>query len=683
MSSDLRRAASARALLAALACGLSATPALAQTAEQPPKRDGVDFTVGEVIIIAPNAAGSSKSLLTSVDRLGGDVAQAASVDYAWELIGRLPGVLVTDFNQGTTSGKFSFRGFNGEGEVNAVKLLIDGVPSNSNDGNMPYLDMVFPLDIAGIEVVRGTSDPRYGLHAVAGSANVLTRIGGTYLDAKVLAGSYATYEGQVSGGRETGAFSQNYLAAYRRSDGYRDHGDLERVSLAGKWFYKPTDSLRAGLIARVYKGSADEPGYLTAAQADTDPSSTNAYNRTDGDERKMGQYSLHLDWTPSETLSWSSKAYYETLRDDRYVKYSASASQQRRYTEEEHWGALTALRYEPSVDALSRLVLEVGGDVQRQDNISLRYNTVERTVTSKTRDQKFNLTAGGVCAQAVIEPTDWLTLTPAWRIDWIDGDFLNRLTGAAAPINDYGAIQQPKFSVAVRPASGVTLYANWGRSFQVGVGSGAYLIPPRTADLKPSINEGWETGVRYAPSEGFTARLAIWDQTATGEIKRKLNDPLGDFDNLGATDRKGVDLQVDAQLSQRWKAWGATAWQKARIKTPDPSTPALAGKTIDHVPEWLVSGGVDFAATDRLTLSLSGSGQTAYQLTTSNDHGEYGDYVSVDLDAAYQLNDHIELRLQIKNLTDADREYVWWDGAQTLHSPSDGRSAFVSARLRY
>ena len=117
-------------------------------------------------------AGSTDNVVTSVDRLGGDVAQRANVNYAWELVGRLPGVMVTNFNQGAVSGKFSFRGFNGEGEINAVKLLIDGIPSNSNDGNMPYIDQVFPLDIAGIEVVRGTSDPRYGLHAIAGSANI-------------------------------------------------------------------------------------------------------------------------------------------------------------------------------------------------------------------------------------------------------------------------------------------------------------------------------------------------------------------------------------------------------------------------------------------------------------------------------------------------------------------------------
>ena len=61
-----------------------------------------------------------------------------------------------------------------------MKLLIDGVPSNGNDGNMPYLDVVFPLDIEAVEVVRGTNDPRYGLHNIAGNANVVTRTGGNY-----------------------------------------------------------------------------------------------------------------------------------------------------------------------------------------------------------------------------------------------------------------------------------------------------------------------------------------------------------------------------------------------------------------------------------------------------------------------------------------------------------------------
>lgn len=58
--------------------------------------------------------------------------------------------------------------------------------------------------------------------------------------------------------------------------------------------------------------------------------------------------------------------------------------------------------------------------------------------------------------------------------------------------------------------------------------------------LDPSINEGWEVAVKYALGDMFEGRIASWQQTATGEIK--LNDSLGDSENVGATRRRGFDL---------------------------------------------------------------------------------------------------------------------------------------------
>ena len=671
------------ALAAILA--LAASPALA---EEPVSKDtGADtsFTVGEIVVMANRMAGSTDNVLTSVDRLGGDVAQRANVNYAWELVGRLPGVLVTNFNQGATSGKFSFRGFNGEGEINAVKLLIDGIPSNSNDGNMPYIDQVFPLDIAGIEVVRGTSDPRYGLHAIAGSADIKTRIGGTYADARLAGGSFGTYEGQLSAGLEIGKFSQNYLVAYRKSDGYRRHGDLDRLSLAGKWFFNPNEDVRFGAIARYYKSNAQEPGYLTFADSRSDPRMTNAYNASDGDKREIQQYSLHFDNSLTDMLDLTAKAYFNRFRDDRYVKFSAGAAQQRRVTNEDHWGVMGALHYHTSLAGMP-LMAEVGGDTQWQDDVSLRYTAVNRVPTAQTRDQKFKLSVGGVYGQLILEPAPWLRITPAWRWDWVGGSFLNRLTGKAAPINDYGTISQPKISVALTPLKGLTVYGNYGKSFQIGLASGAYLIPPRTVSLDPSINEGWEVGVKYALGEVFEGRVAAWEQTATGEIKRKLNDPLGDSENVGATRRHGFDLQLSGRPVAGLSLWGALTWQKAIITTPDPATPQYKGNEIDHVPHWLWSGGVDFTGLPKVRLSLWANGQSSYWLTSANsaaNGGKFGNYTMVNAEVAYTLNDRIELALSGKNLTDTFYEYAWWDGAQTLHSPGDGLNVTGSVRIRF
>lgn len=661
-----------------------ASPAVAQTTDSHDHRDAdardTSFTVGDIVVTARDMVRGGGAILTSVDRLGGDIAQRQSVDNSWELFARLPGVTLTDFNQGTTSGRFSIRGFNGEGEINAVKLLIDGVPSNANDGGMPYIDLVMPLDIAGIELVRGTADPRQGLHAIAGSADITTRTGGTYVDARALAGAFGTVDGQLAAGVETGRFSQNYALGYRRSTGYRAHSDLDRVGFAGKWSYD-WGGVRLGAIARYAQVEAQEPGYLTDADAYTNPRRSYALSASDGGARQMGQYSLHLDADLTNSLALSAVGYANSLHDDRYVRYSAQVSQQRRLAREDQYGGIATLHYHPHVAFLHRLMLEAGGDVQVQDNESLRWLTANRIITSQTRDQAFGLTVAGGYAQAVIEPTAWLSITPGWRFDTVSGTLRNRLNGQSYPINDYGVISQPKVSVAVLPVKGVTLYGNYGRTFQIGVGAGAYKVPPRTSDLSPSINEGWEAGVKLARGGWLEARVAAWQQTASGEIKRLLNDPSGDSANLGKTRRRGIDMQLSVTPMAGTTIWGAYSYQRARIVTPDPATPSQAGNWIDHVPQNLFSGGIDWLPAERWRVSLSGNGQSSYYLTPANTGARYGDYLVANAEIAWRVWPSLEVAAQLKNIGNRHYEYVWYDGTQALHSPADGRALYGSVRL--
>ena len=671
----LRRSFTLAVLIATITAPLS-------QAADPPRAADTRFTLGEVVVTAQRRARAGADLPGSVDVLGADLSQRLIVDQAWEILGRLPGVLLTDFNQGTTSGKFSMRGFNGEGEVNAVKLLIDGIPSNTNDGNMPFIDAVFPLDLQSVEVVRGTADPRWGLHAIAGSTDLRTRIGGTYLDGRISTGSFGSNDVQVSAGIERGGFSQNYLLAWRDSEGYRDHADADRKAAAGKWFLDVSDALRVGAIVRHYESEADEPGYLSRAQASQEPQASNAFSASDGGDRTMGQYSLHLDATLGAHTDLFVRAYANRYEDLRFVRFSENVSQQERYSDEEQKGLIAALRVSPEVTTLHALAFEVGGDMQWQNNVSERYLTQERTRSRQTRGQEFDLEVGGLYAQAVVEPTQWLKITPAYRVERVDGAFSNTLTGLDNDVNDYGNIGQPKLSVALTPLDGLTAYANAGKSFQIGLGSGAYKIPPRVDDLEPSINEGWEIGLRYAGNAGAEARIAWWEQEASGEVKRKLNDPLGDFDNVGRTRREGLDLQFGFHPEEHVALWMSYAWQRARILKPDPATPQYAGNRIDHVPVHLLSGGIDVELSPVLRFSAWANAQSNYELDASNSHGSFGAQRLLNAELAWQAAPRLELSLQVKNLGNDHYEYVWWDGVQSLHSPGDERAAYASARFR-
>jgi len=658
------------------------------TPEKQPENDNSVFELGEMVVTAaPTGALQSRDILSSVDIMNADKIANQNVQTSFDLLHRMPGVQITQFNQGTTTGKFSFRGFNGEGNINGVKLLIDGIPSNTNDGNMPFIDALFPLDIESIEVVRGTNDPRYGLHAIAGDVNMFTQQGGNYVKGRVSYGSFDTHDIQTGAGYETGGFSQNYTVSYRATNGYRDHASSEKNAFSGKWFYTPeSEKFKVGLITRWSEADAKESGYLTLAQAKADPTQSMPHNATDGGNRDVGQISGHLDVNLTDDLFWSTKSYANYFDDKRWVTYSVGERQQERLANEVQYGGITSLTYRPKISWLDDFSVETGFDIQEQDNKSNRYRTLARVRTSKIRDQEYNFYVYGGYLQAMIKPFKWLKLTPGFRADQVGGDFVNQLTNKAANAFDYGTIWQPKFGAVITPIEGYSLYGNWGRTFQVAVGAGTYNTTAiRNANAEPSINEGWEVGVKVAPVDWAEGRVAYWNQTATNESSRVLNDPTNSSVQIGATDRQGVDVQLKIRPIEAVSVWATYSLQEAIVTTPQSKNPALVGTQIFNTPNYLFSGGIDYQITPKLKSSLWTTGQGDYYTDEANKKGKFGEYALLNLDLGYQLTKQVDLQFQVKNLTDTYWEYVWYNTTvnQTMHSPGDGRAFYGAVNVKF
>ncbi|MDP9898650.1 TonB-dependent receptor [Variovorax ginsengisoli] len=665
-----------------------AVPVAAQSSVA--NRDDPALTLGTLstVDVRATATGalSARNVFSSVDLLGASLLEDQHVDFSWELFSRAPGVQVTPFRQGTDAGRFSFRGFNGEGRVNAVKLLIDGIPSNDNAGGMPFLDAVSPLDIESIEIVRGTNDPRYGLNNIAGNVDVRTRIGGNDGRASVTLGSFGTRETQIAKGIENGNWSQNYFLGWRDSDGYRDHADARKINFAGKWFYTSDDGRwRTGVIARYYRNKALESGYQTFAEATQSPRSSPSYAQADRSERETRQLSAYLDGQLTDALSWSTRAYFNRYENQRFVRFSAAGLQQERDNDETQRGASSTLTWRPKVDWAHEFTLEGGVDAQWQDNAAQRYRTVDRVRTSQFRAWDFDLDTQGAYVQAVIRPTEALKIVPALRIDHVGGHFTDQLTGTTSPVYDYGLIRQPKLSVAYTLAPAATVYGNWGRTFQIGTGIDAYRTQAR--NLAPSLNDGWEAGLKFSPAAWLDGRVAYWEQRASGEVARVLGvngvaDP-GGLGNIGKTLRKGFDLQLNAHPSARLTAWAAYSHQVARVTEPDPSAPATLGREIENVPHYLWSAGLDYQAAEKLKLSAWANGQGAYYVERTNTLGRFGQYTLLNLGATYRLSPTVDLNLQVKNVTNRKYVYAWYDSGSSGFSAGDGRGVYASASWKF
>lgn len=674
--------------LVAISALLSVNSVVAQTGSS-------TVTLGDVYVTSRSVAPlPASSILTSVDVLGGDMVEDKNVMNSWELLGQMPGIQLTETRQGAESGKATFRAFNGEGYINGIKTLIDGVPSNVNSGNQRFIDMISSLDVGYIEVVRGTNDPRYGLHNIGGNINFVTRQGGNYTDGRLTYGSFNTREVQIAVGREQGNFAQNYTLSRQDSDGYRDHDESSKYSLGGKWFFTDDSSLfKAGVIARLHHHEAEEPGFITAEQLAASRTRSPAKNANDGDDRDMKHLSAHLDWQLNPALVLSNKLYYNSYDDDRTVTFTdypiGNVPRQRRQWEERQTGLLSTLTWR----AAESVTLTGGVNYEHQDNEYRRYRydfsipTDFSTPTRTQNDDSYTLKNTGAYIQAVIEPTDSLKIIPAFRVDRFSGD--TSLPGDVnASLQDYGWIQQPKLSVVYSVTPEVSLYGNWGRTFQILTGSAApAYMTAGLAEFDPSINTGKEIGIKYNPFAGTEARLAVWQQTATDEVANMPS--TGTTVGLGKTKRRGIDLQVTSQLNDQWTLWASHAIQEAKVEsafTADGTS--LAGKEVFSTPRYVSNVGANYQLTPVWRLGMQARTQGDYYIDELNEQGKYGGFAVLDASVRYDLSDTTSIDFQVKNLTDSEYEYVWYDNFfwggddQPMFSAAPGRSGFLSLNVK-
>jgi iron complex outermembrane receptor protein len=617
------------------------------------------------------------ALLGAVSVVSGEQIARENVAFAQELLRKVPGVYRAEFNQGIVNGDIGVRGFNTESEIASTKLLIDGIPANLKSG-VSEMNALFPLEIARMDVVRGTNDPRFGLFNLAGNVSVETAQGrGNYVTSRLQGGSFGTQEVQVLGNTQVGGFTQTIFAGARRADGYRDNSASDKWTASGKWFYSSDSArVRVGVIARVHRLNTDAPGYLTEAQSRSTPRFSPAFSGTDGGTVDSDHGSLHLDVQQTPTLAWSLKAYTQRFDRVRYVRFTAAGAQQERIEDERQTGAIGTITWRPARLAAQQVVVTGGVDVQQQRNEQFRFRTLERARQATLRDFDFSLDNSGAFVQVSGTPVERLTLSAGVRADRFSGDFTNNLPSPATlPVLDYGTITQPKVSASLRLHERASAYANYGRGFQIGSGVAAYGRAP----LRASVNDGAEVGIVTEPRSGWTLRAGVWEQRASDEVRLKF-DNSGDSENIGKTQRRGIDIESTVRVSNTVQLWGAGTSQRAVLTEPGRTNAAVAGNLLNHVPSWTVKYGAEWTPRVGLTASAWAYAQGDYHLTQQNNRGRWGDMHTVNADVSWRWR-AASLGVGVTNLFDRYMEYVWWDGAQTLHSPAAGRALFLTLSL--
>ncbi|MEX0962951.1 MAG: TonB-dependent receptor [Pseudohongiellaceae bacterium] len=635
-----------------------------------------------ILVIGDGSATYNRTLAGSLDVIGRDELEYEHVRDTLELFSKVPGVYLSRFNQGIINTDISIRGFAGDGSSPHAKLIIDGIPSNLHNG-YNELDQLFPMGIESIEVFKGTSDPRYGLQNVAGNYNVASRsdVGTTTLNATV--DTFGARELQAYTGLETGKLTQNYFIGFREGEGYRDRTDLAKLSASGRWFYQLTNSSTLAFIARHASYEGDAPGYLSADVVRQTPQSSASFANQDGGNKTTDHYSLHYDNAFSEAVQFSLKAYWQNFERERWVRFSEAGALTNRFDDQDMSGAIANLNWQIS----DTWALNVGADVENQDILEQRFGTIgqsrERDVNNVGRNRQYSFDTQGAFVQIENTFSDFLTWNVGVRADRLDGDFVQfNAAGVANPRNmfDFGTIVQPSLNIFLSPVDGVTVFGNYGRSFQHPFGADAYTSGNVNA-RDVSINDGWELGVRWDLTDDLQARISYWQQDASDEFI-SIDDTAS---NIGATNRDGIDGGLSLNLSDKASLWANFTTVNSEIVRPSDSLQNAIGNEIRSIPDFTASVGAQYQFTPAISGRIHIDSQGDYYVNENNLGGKFGDYTILNAVLEYSTN-WGRVNFQLNNATDEFFEYVFdfgETGIDTIHSPTDGVNASVSFTLDF
>jgi vitamin B12 transporter len=602
---------------AAMAAAFAA-PAFAQQAQ--------DDTLPEVVVTA------TRIPAIVADTPGARVIDSRTIEqrgavFASDILSDVPGLSVTRSGAFGGVAQVRMRG----ATPGKTLVLVDGAPVNdAAEPNGAYDFSGFDLgDIERVEVLSGPQSSLWGSDAIGGVISFTTReIDG--LRAEAEAGSFDTLRGRVAVGTANETWALGGYVSRFTTDGISvadevignpeaDGFDNTTVGVRGRYAVSPTVKLDAS--ARWSQSEADlDNGFPVSDNADRSESEQwSGFARASLNALGLDhQFSVSASNIERQTFS----AFGSTFEADR---------QAWRWQANGETGAATYAFGAERED--SQGSLSTGGDV--------------------------SLGTTSVFATGRYQVSAALSVTGGLRFDDTD-DFGSKTTGRVSAAWDFGY--------------GFTLSGAYGTGFKAPSVSQAACdfcfaaIPFPT--LRPEKAEGYEAALGWRSADGrIEGRATVYHLEVEDQITYFFDTVTFDsyYINIARTATDGVELEGRALLGGGFDLSLAYAWTDAQDET--------TGIRLARIPEHAGSATLGWTG-DRLSGALTVRAEGKDRDTNSATAAIRDGFVTANLNAAYQLTDHVTLTARVENL--ADEHYQ-----QVLNYGEPGRSGYVGIRLRY
>lgn len=586
-------------------------------------------------------------------------------------------------------------------------VLLDGVPLNDPFGGWVIWSQATPESLESLDVIRGAGSGPYGAGALTGTITLRERGKGGALDMSAsergglrAAGSASTRLGPLavtlSGLREV---SDGYVPVRGPAAGAADTPmDLDSRSAALR---VDTAFGQANLSVRAATWEEDRGSGLGGTRANASGHSLSA---TAAQTPTADGYGWRLQaWRIDSNLANSSAS----VSADRSTTTPANDQFK---TPATGWGLNAALRRRMADFAGGRMEWELGADARFNDGETNElFSNPTGAGFTRIRRAGGETAVAGAYVDASWSAADWL-VAGGLRVDrWENtGGFRqeNTLATGAVLLNESDADRSGEVvsaRLAVRRdlgggyAARAAAYSGFRpatlnelhRPFRVGND-----ITEANAALTPETLKGVETGLAFDRGGVRWGASVFWNQVEDAIVNVTIGSGPATFpragfvpaggvlrqrQNAGTIDAWGVELTGALDLSSAVSLNAATSWTDAEIDGGS-SAAQLTGLRPAQAPEWSATAGLDWRATDRLTLALA----ARYESRRFDD-----DLNSRVLDAAVTLDARAEwaftpnatLWMAMDNLFDEDVEVSETGTGVAGYGPP--RTLSVGLRLSY
>lgn len=575
--------------------------------------------------------------------------------------------------------------------LRGIKLLQDGLPINLADGGGDFQD-IDPLTFRYVEVFKGANALRYGSSSLGGAINFVTPSGydASKLVVRADGGSFNTRRVQLSSGQVIG--NTDYFASVSRlqSDGFREFSEQKNTRFSGNIGHKLSDNLETRFYVTYGDINQQLPGNLTKAQLDANPEQENSGNKASNYQRDYDSVRIANKTTWRGDQFEVNGGVYTTQKDLYHPIFQILDQQNSDYgvfANSIFYGTFAGKRNEFTVGS----TLSTGEtDAKRYVNRAGSYGTLTSDAQEKSRN-----------ADLIVEERFYVRDDVAliagsqfvYALRDYDDEFL--ADGNRSGEKDYvGA--SPKLGVLLEVRPQIQVYSNLSRAYEPPTFSELTQSLPGVsglADIDAQRSTTLEVG-----SRGEWQRLS-WDASLyrswlTDELMSYALGSAGQTGvvNAGDTIHQGLELGFGVKLMEnmlgtqdtlKWRLaytysdfhfdgdrqWGdndipgaPAHYLRSELRYDHPSGFFIAPH-LEAVPE-------GYAVDMRNTLFSDA-------------------YALVGITTGIEINDHVSLFVDARNLT--DKKYAATTGIITQPSasntaqfiPGDGRSIYAGLTVKW